>query len=85
MRASVEQTSFSTHGTKCGLEAWHVSRHDGFMFQTRCLTLLALLLLPLCSRGESMNDALARATAAVRAGRAYRAYPGKPFPQIHQL
>jgi beta-fructofuranosidase len=36
------------------------------MFRTLHLTFLALFLLPLCSRGEFTNDAIARATAAIQ-------------------
>src|SRR5947207_10143042 len=67
MRASVRHTLFSAREADCCLEAGRTSRHDSFMIPNRYLSLLACLLWPLCSPGESMNDALARATAAVQA------------------
>jgi len=51
----------------CGLEAKRASGHDGLMLRTIHLSLLTALLWPLCSRGETMSEALARATAAVQA------------------
>jgi len=50
---------FSTRKADCFLEAKRISGHDDFMFRIRHLFLLALFLWPLCSHGESMNDALA--------------------------
>ena|SRR5213594_144686 len=52
------------------------------MFQPRCLTLFTLLLLPLCSRGEITNDAIARATAAVQVATA-RAQADAARPVFH--
>jgi len=52
------------------------------MLRTRHLTLVALFFLPLCSRGESATDALARATAAVQAA-APRAQTDPTRPVFH--
>jgi beta-fructofuranosidase len=50
------------------------------MLRTRHLSLLAFFLLPLSPRGESMNEALARATAAVQAAaRRAQADPARPI------
>ena len=50
------------------------------MSAIRLLSLLALFFLPLCSWGESMNEALVRATAAVEAAKPRaRADPTRPI------
>jgi beta-fructofuranosidase len=52
------------------------------MLRTRHLSLLAFILYPLASQGDSMNDALARATAAVQAA-APRAQADPAHPIFH--
>ncbi len=52
------------------------------MSRTRHLSVLACFLGALCSRGETMNDALARATAAVEAA-APRAQADPTRPIFH--
>ena len=64
------------------LEAGRIFRHDDFMFRFRHLSLFALVLWPLCSRGEITNDAIVRATAAVQAA-APRAQADPTRPVFH--
>src|SRR5215212_342365 len=52
------------------------------MLRSLHLPLLSVLLWPLCSRGETMNEALARATAAVQAA-APRAQADPMRPIFH--
>ena len=52
------------------------------MLQTRHLSLLVLFMLPLCSRGDSANEAIARATAAIQAA-APRAQADPAHPIFH--
>ena len=82
MRASIRHNLFSAREADCCLEAEQTSGHDSFMILGRYLSLLPCLLWPFCSRGESMNDALARATAAVQAA-APRAQADPARPIFH--